>query len=136
MIGRRPVIGIVVAGIVELVAILVAVIVEIVAILLGVLDRHLRLSGCDDAVVMLCVLEVVLRHHPVAGAVRVTGKGCVFLGNLLSRAADLHVRAVALVIARQGIRPLTVVVVIIIVAAAAAAIVATAHAPVLLLWPH
>ena len=71
--------------------------------------------------------------------VRIARQRRVLLGDLLRRAADLHVRAVALVVAGQRIRPLAVViivVVIVIVAATAAAIVATAHAPVLLLWPH
>src|SRR5204863_5266916 len=121
-----------VAGIVEIVAIFVLV--EIVTVLLGVLDRHLRLRGGNDAIVVLGVLEVVLRHHTVAGALRITGQSGVFFGDLLSRSADLHVRAVALVVARQGIWPLAVVVVIVV--AAAAIVVATAHAPVLLLWPH
>jgi len=108
---------------------------EIVAVLLDVLDRHLRLRGGNDAIVVFGVLEIVLRHDPVAGALRVTGQGSVFLGDLLSRSTDLHIRAVALVVARQGIRALAVVVVI-VVATAAAIVVATAHAPVLLLWPH
>src|SRR6188472_2201347 len=108
-------------AIVEIVAILVAVIVEIIAILLRVLDRHLRLRGRDDAIVVLGVLEIVLRHDPVAGAVCITGKGGVFFGDLLSRTADLHVRAIALVVARQGIRSLAVVVVIIVIIATTAA---------------
>ena len=41
--------------------------------------RHLRLGGRDDAVVVLGVLEIVLRHHPVAGAVCVAGeRACIF----------------------------------------------------------
>ncbi len=130
--GRRlGAIAGVVADIVELVAVFIEIVVEVVTILRDVLDRHLRLCGGNDAIVVFGVLEIVLRHHPVAGALRVTGECGVFFGDLLSRSADLHVRAVALVGAGQGIRPLAVVVV-----ATAAIVVATAHAPVLLLWPH
>ena len=131
-LGRR--VGDRIADSIELVAILIGVVVEIIAVVLDVLDRHLRLRGGNDAIVVLGVLKVVFSHHPVAGALRVTCQGSVFLGDLLSRAADLHVRAIALIVAGQRVRALAVVVVIII--ATAAIVVATAHAPVLLLWPH
>jgi hypothetical protein len=117
---------------IELVTIFIEIFVEVVAVLLGILDRHLRLRGGDDAIVVFRMLEIILRHHPVAGALRVTGERSVFFGDLLCRSADLHIRAIALVGAGEGIGPLTVV----IVATAAAIVVATAHAPVLLLWPH
>src|ERR1700750_3065311 len=101
------------------------------------MNRHLSLCGSNDAAVVPCMLEIILRHHPVAGALRVTGKGRIFFGDLLSRSPDLHVRAVALIVARQGVRALAIVVIVVVtVATAAAIVVATAHAPVLLLWPH
>ncbi len=111
---------------------LVEFVVELVVAVLGVLDRHLRLCGGDDAVVVLGVLEIVLRHDPIARTHRIAGKSCIFLGDLLGGAADLHVRPVALVVAVERIRPSAVVVVVIFAAAA----ITTAHAPVLLLWPH
>ncbi|KGD87756.1 hypothetical protein JL39_26360 [Rhizobium sp. YS-1r] len=50
------------------VTVLIAAIVAMKAIL------HLRLSGGYDAVIMFCVLQVVLGHDPVAGALRIAGK--------------------------------------------------------------
>src|SRR5690606_38187011 len=90
----------------ELVALVVEIVVRRVALVLHVLDRHLRLGGRDDAVIVLGVLQVVLGHHAVAGALRVACKLRVFFRNLLRGAADLHIRTVALIVARQGVRPL------------------------------
>ena len=58
---------------------------------------HLRLSGRDDAVIVLGVLQVVFRHDAVAGALGVASERRIFLGDMLGRAADLHVGAVRLV---------------------------------------
>src|SRR5690606_38897818 len=111
-----------------LVAVVVAVlVVALVAHLL--LLRHLRQRGHDDAAVVLGVLGIVLRPPPVAGALRVARQRRVLLRDLLRRAADLHVRAVALVVAGKWIGALAVLVLVVVVAAA------SAHAPVLL-WPH
>ena len=41
---------------------------------------------------MLGVLEIVLRHHNIAGRLRVTRQLQVFLGDMLGGAADLDVR--------------------------------------------
>src|SRR5690606_12263047 len=109
-----------------LVALVVAIVV-VAGVAHLLLLRHLRQRGHDDAVVVLGVLEIVLGHHAVAGALRVTGERGVFLGNLLRGTADLHIRAVALVVAGKRVGALAVLV---LVAAAA-----SAHAPVLL-WPH
>ena len=38
-----------------------AVLVHVVAIVLRLLDRHLRLCGRDDAIVVLGMLQIVLR---------------------------------------------------------------------------
>src|SRR5690606_12933998 len=101
-----------------LVALALAVeIVAGIARLLLLLQRLLGERGGDDAVVVLGVLEIVLRHHPVAGALRVAGERGVFLGHLLSRAANLHVRAVALVAAGQRIGAAAVLILIIVVVA-------------------
>src|SRR5690606_15494437 len=128
-------VGIALIGVVrvaELVAVLVHVVVGAVALILRVLDRHLRLRGGDDAIVMLGMLQIVLGHDPVARTVCVAGELRVFFRDLLCRTANLHVRAVALIVAGQGVGALAVLVLIRIVAAAAAT---AAHAPVLLLWP-
>jgi hypothetical protein len=121
---------------VEIVAILVEIVVHIVAVLLLELLRHLRLRGSDDAIVVFGVLEIVLGHHPVAGAVRIPRQRSVFLRNLLRGAPDFHVRPVAFVVTGQRIGTLAVVIIIIVVAAIIIIVVASAHAPVLLLWPH
>src|SRR5690606_24634069 len=59
----------------------------------------LGLRGKDDAEIVLGVLEIILRHHIVAHGRRVTGELDVFFGDMGGVAANLHVRAVALVIA-------------------------------------
>src|SRR5690606_5552920 len=62
----------------------------------------LGLRGQDDAEIMLGVLEIILRHHIVADRGRVTRKLHVFLSDMGGIAADFDVRAIALVIAREG----------------------------------
>ena len=96
---------------------------------------HLRLGGGNDAVVVLGVLQIVFRHDPVAGALGVAGKRRVFLGDVLGRAPDLHVRTRAVVGPRQGIATLTVVVVIVIIVVVII-VITPAAALVLLSWPH
>src|SRR5690606_32151707 len=80
---------------------------------------------------VLGVLQIVLRHHAVAGTHRVTRQCRVFLGDLLRGAADLHIRTIALIGAGERIGAAAIVVVIVVII-----IVAAAHAPILLLWPH
>ena len=82
--------------------------------------------GIQDAIIMLCVLQIIFRHDAVARTLRIARQRGVFVGDLLRGATDLHIRTVAFKAARERIRTLAVVV----VAAA------SAHAPVLLLWPH
>src|SRR5690606_29818670 len=113
------------ADILILVAVVIHVVVRHVPIALHalhVLDRHLGLRRGDDPVVVLGVLQVVLGHDAIPGALRVAGELGVLLGDLLRGAADLHIRPVALVIARERIGAPAIVVV--------AAAIATAHAPV------
>src|SRR5690606_5564596 len=59
--------------------------------------RHLRHRRHDDAVIVLCVLQIVLGHDTIAGALGVPCECGVLFGDLLSGAADLYVRAVTLV---------------------------------------
>src|SRR3954453_6656321 len=96
------------------------------AVLVAVLLVQLLLGGGDDAEIVLGVLEIVLGRHRIAARLRVAGELAVFLGDMLSRAADLHVRAIGLIALRQGIGPLVVVAVV---------VVTTAHTPVLS-WSH
>src|SRR5690606_14272122 len=95
------------------------------------LERHriLRHGRHDDAVVMFSVLKIVFCHHAIARCLCVPRKCRVFFCNMLRIAADLHIRAIAFVIARQRIGALAVIVVIIVIPP-------SAHAPVLLCWPH
>jgi len=95
--------------------------------------RHLCLCCHDDAVIMLGVLQIVFCHHPVAGTLRVARQRGVFFRNLLGRAANFYIRAIALIITCERVRtPAVLVVVVVIIVTAAAT---SAHAPVLL-WPH
>ena len=89
--------------------------IHVVAVVLRLLDGHLRLCGGDDAVVVLGVLQIVLGHDAVAGTHRIARQRRVFLGDLLRRAADLHVRAVALIVAGQRIGPLAVVIIVVVI---------------------
>jgi hypothetical protein len=52
--------------------------------------------GLEDAIVVIGMLGVVLGGHPVTHRKSVTGKGLIFVVDLLSRAADLPVRTGAL----------------------------------------
>ena len=120
----------VVAADVAVAVVLLVAIAFIVAIELLRL-RHLRLRRRDDAVVVLGVLEIILAGNPIAARLRVARELHVFLGHMQRGAANLHVAAVALVRALQGIGPLAVVAVAITHAATAALVVV-----VLLSWSH
>src|SRR5690606_3272117 len=94
------------------------------------LERHriLRHGSHDDAIVMFSVLKIVFGHHAIARCLCIARKRRVFFCNMLRIAADLHIRAIAFIVARQRIGALAVVVIIVIPP--------SAHAPVLLCWPH
>jgi hypothetical protein len=76
---------------------------------------------------VLGVLEIVLGRHGIAARLRIASQLAVFLGDMLSRAADFDVRSVRLVALRQGIGTLVVVTAVVVVT--------TAHTPVLS-WSH
>ncbi|MDT4861597.1 hypothetical protein FQZ97_962090 [compost metagenome] len=97
------------------------------ALIWNVLLRH---GSHDDAIVMFCVLKIIFSDDTIAGRLRVTSQCRIFFCNMLSIAADFYVRTIAFIITRQRIGALAVIVVIIIV------IPPSAHAPVLLCWPH
>jgi hypothetical protein len=86
---------------------------------------------------MLCVLQIVFRNHPVAGALCITAKLRIFFCDMLGGAADLYVRAGAVVGTAERVTALAVEVVV-TAAATAAVIVATTPSTTLILlsWPH
>ncbi len=67
---------------------------RLLAVLRLVLLRRL-VHGVQDTEIVLRVLEVALRHHPVATAGRVAAELEIFLEQLLSRPADPKIGAVA-----------------------------------------
>jgi hypothetical protein len=99
----------------RLLARVVAFVVEVVApIEIGALERllrrrvrillrELRLRRDDQALIMFGVLEITFRRHGIAGGLGVARELCVFLGDVVSGSADLHVRAVRLVHPRHRI---------------------------------
>ena len=61
----------------------------------AVLKRKLRLMGRrNQAIIMLRVLEIALRHDRITGDMRIAGKLGIFFGNVLRRTADFDVRPV------------------------------------------
>ena len=91
------------AAVVPLVAIIPFVTVVALEALL-----HLRLCGCNNAVVMFSVLEIVLSHHTITGALRIPRKRHVFLRNMLRGSANLHIRTGTIICPGQRIGALTV----------------------------
>ena len=65
----------------------------LLAVLLVLLRRLVH--RVQDAEIVLGVLEVALRHHPVAAAGRIAAELQVFLEQLLRRSADAQIRTVA-----------------------------------------
>jgi hypothetical protein len=54
-----------------------------------------RLHGAKDTKIVISVLEIAFRHDPIARALRVAGQLQVSLINVMGRATNLHIRAVA-----------------------------------------
>ena len=98
------------------------VVIEIAIIAVGAHPALGLLGARNNAEIMLGVLEIVLRHHRVATRLRITGQLQIFLCHMGRVAAHLHIRAVALEIARQWIDvlastvPATLAVLVILVA--------------------
>jgi len=91
--GRRALVGLLLLRI-RLVAALPAVLVRLLLrrLLLLILLLGLRLRR-HDAVIVLGVLEIILRHDAVAGRVGVARELQIFLIDVRCRAADFHLRA-------------------------------------------
>ena len=60
----------------------------IVAFFALVTFLQLRLGRCDNAIVVLGVLEVIFRHHRIARTQSIAGHCAVFIGNMLGRTPD------------------------------------------------
>jgi hypothetical protein len=81
----------------------------------------------DDAVVVLCVLEIILRQHGIASRLSVPGQRHVFLGNMSGRAAQLHIGTVALETPRQRVLAFALLIILIVAAAASAVLLSLPH---------
>ena len=108
-------------------------ILEITAILMLEAILHLGLGCGDDPVVMLCVLQIILGHDAVAGALSVTGKCGILFGDMLGCTPDLQIRTGAVVGPAERISALAIEVVI---AAAVIVVTTPSTALVLLLRGH
>lgn len=81
--------------IITLAALILVILVVLAAVVTQTIGgEHVGLGSSDDTQVVLGVLVIVFRHHPVTGCMRITGQLLVLLRNMQSRTADLHVRSV------------------------------------------
>jgi hypothetical protein len=104
---------------------------RLLLLLEGLVLPELLLRRRDQAEIMLGVLIIILGSHRIAGARGIAGKLNVFFGDVIGGPADLHVRAVRFVNARQRI------VILASASASAASTITTPHAMVLVLTvPH
>jgi len=88
-----------------------------------VLLAELLLRHRDQPEIMLGVLEIVLGRDRIAGGLGVTRELEILLRDVIGRSANLHIRAVRFVNARQGILIAPVVVLLIIAPAHALVVV-------------
>ena len=79
-----------------------------------ILLAELFLRGRDQAEIMLGVLEVIFGRDRIAGRMGVAGKLEIFLGDVIGRAADLHVGAVGFVHPRQRVMVAAIVIVVVV----------------------
>ena len=77
---------------------------------LRVILPKLLLGRCNDPIIVLGVLIIVLGSNGVAGGLRVARELNVFFHNVRWIAADFHVRSVGLVDARHGVVTLAMVI--------------------------
>jgi hypothetical protein len=144
IIPALGVLTVVVIRTVEVLAVAFVIVLAIVAVVIAIavvaLEAflHLRLGGCDDAVIVLSVLQIVFRHDTIPGALRVARQVGVFFSDMLRRATDFDVRTRAVIGPGQGVLALAVEVAAAIAAAATTTIVVITPPTtlVLLSWPH
>ncbi|ODN68749.1 hypothetical protein A6302_03943 [Methylobrevis pamukkalensis] len=103
LLGRRLAFRIAAVEAVVALAVEVAVAIEVAGE-----GRPLRIG--DDAVIVLGVLEIVLRHHAVAGRRGITRKLGILFRDMQGRSANLHVRTVGIEALGQRVHALAVVV--------------------------
>jgi len=128
------------ASLVALAEIVAGAIVRAVMAAAAAVDHFTRLLNLllavseDDPIVVLCVLQIILGEDVVAGGLGIAGELHVFLGDMGRCAAHLHIRAVRLEAAREGVLSLSVAgMVIVVVVVDVVAATATA---MLLSLPH
>jgi len=93
-----------------------------------VLLPELFLCGRDQAEIVLGMLEVIFRRDRIARGLRVARELKILLGDMVGRAADLHVGAVGLIHPRQRVMIAAVIIIIVVVVV----IIAPAHALVVI----
>jgi len=93
--------GLVVAVVISVVGNIAALVAALLVI--GLALPKLFLGGRDQAEIMLSVLIIIFGRYGVAGTLCIARKLEIFFRDVGRRAADLHVRSVGLVHARQRI---------------------------------
>jgi hypothetical protein len=81
----------------------------------------------DDAIVVLRMLEIVFRQNRITGRLGIPGERHVLLSNVSGRAAQLHIRTVALETPRQRVLAFALLIVLVIAAAASAVLLSLPH---------
>lgn len=104
----------------------------IAAATLAALRHRLLAIGDDDAVVVLCVLEIVLRQHRIPRRLSVASQRNILFCNMCGRSTHFYVRAVGFEAPRERVLTLAMIVAVIIVVV----VVTTAATTMLLSLPH
>jgi hypothetical protein len=81
----------------------------------------------DDAIVVLRMLEIVFHQNRITGRLGIPGERHVLLSNVSGRAAQLHIRTVALETPRQRVLAFALLIVLVIAAAASAVLLSLPH---------
>jgi len=68
-----------------------------------VLLTELLLRGCDQAEIMFGVLEIIFSRDRISGRLGIACKLEIFVGDVIGRSANLHIRAIRLINARERI---------------------------------
>ncbi len=97
---------------------------------------HLGLGRCDDTVIMFSVLEIILRHDAVAGALRVARQSGVFFRYVLRSATDFNIGAGTVISSGQRIAALAVEIIVVTATIVIVVVSTPPAALVLLSWPH
>ena len=120
------IVAVAVAIVHAIIVIAVLIVLILILIIALILDRRLSLSRKNDSIIVLGVLEIVFSHHAVTGTLCIPCKSGIFFGDVLSIPPDFDIGAVALVVTGQWVGTFAAVIIV----------TASAHAPILLYWPH